>query len=676
MNQNSASNNQDFTNEIEQGGVKDVPNSKASFFSRKVVIALALTVVSLVLGGVIYSQMASSTNKETKSTNKNEASLVSKKSIENGSAQQPQKELERIFFAAPVLESNGKITHRVASILENGIDLQFYDETNTGNSLIPPVANKKYGKICFHSANESSPSNAMIIDLNGTEFVPLTDKISVFPSFNPEGDKIVAVEFEPPSDESPNIRTSIILIESESKAVLLRKRMDNPIMLPQFSHNSEYIIYGEFGCENQAIYKRKLTKTGDSYDLGDPQLVCNVAAGKIVIFLVSPTQDKLLKIEMSESKTDFKINLDIIDINDGTASPIEVASLIENDKLFPITWSSENNIVYLYKMNDNTNVNSLIKLNIETGDSVEIYTFTILQKEPKSDSVEEFSQEQLDANRVNADIISQDGGKDRIFFYNEKEIMSVLEDGTKLCHHGKVREGDEVIETISDKETKKLIFKVKEKNRYSYRVFIQDWAASELTETPLFEDLDVDQAIIIPNSGNIAFSPDKQKYYGNLLIPNNNGNSYVNLIPTDLRLNISIRPQLSHDGKSIICYSDMNPRAFYEVPLDGKSSPKMIYAPDISLDSFLVSPIDKRIFAKNGLNTFYLIEPKEEGESIFKRFESDDIDRDLSYFRLISWSSNGRFIYMDKTDCSGHTLIKLEIETGKITTIYEIEKGD
>lgn len=263
----------------------------------------------------------------------------------------------------------------------------------------------------------------------------------------------------------------------------------------------------------------------------------------------------------------------------------------------------------------------------------------------------------------------------------QKEIMSISEDGKDPRFHGKVRDGETItLQPVSHNETKKFAFG-SSRNGNSARSYLHDWSSSEINETPLF-----DSTSSIPcfsrDGKRMIFKSVKDKEC-NLTVFKMDDQNFENVRSLSSK-DMIFTPKYSFDEKSVI-YAKIeigSPSKYYKLKLDGTEEPKLIGIAKAPA-KFLVSPTEEKLFKINSLKNnstvtteFVLIGTEDTEDNEMKPEQIiHTIEKCESIFELLSYSSNGEFVYMSERHADkSSSVIKMNIRNGEMEEVFSLNR--
>lgn len=304
-----------------------------------------------------------------------------------------ENDLERIFFFFPFINQYGQHERKIHSILEDGteIDCKVQDAENRalGNLLSNSEA-----KIFAYTVDIYDEPRIFIQNWDDSEpfsSILLSNHFRTS-SFSRDGEKIIIADFDKFSiiDLNGTDLNQIPLIEQERCS------------FPSFSSDGKSIIYSK-----QEAYKLDIFKINIDGDRV-PKKICETHDQLFKPFLVSPIEDKLLKIEPVEDDDSSEIpninlysqfgyilnknknlnkdnhrtyKIDLVDfsnINGMTSESIGKFTVNGYHSYKFLHWSSNGKYVYMVLMSLSETPIFIVKLDIESKKMVKIYDFPVL----------------------------------------------------------------------------------------------------------------------------------------------------------------------------------------------------------------------------------------------------------------------------------------------------------
>lgn len=393
---------------LEQGEVAFDSNKK-HVFSKNVLIAIAGGIITMILGGLVLVHFSSKTSSGSSIQSKNGSSLK---------VQELETEPDRIFFLAPSKNQNGEFNDKVPirCIDENGTEIDIKSEDSDDKNIHVLITSSMKARLfaCTDLVDKNDQKPRIFIkswdDSKQSSGSPLIDADTAFPSFSPDGKLIALAVFE-----SKKITKFLICdIEGKILETFDLDEISGP-SYPLLTSDGKSIIYAVNELYENLIYR--ISVEGDR----NPQRICEYATNSPRPFILSSLQDKLLFMEEgnevengencqnseeygldSESNShrvqgysDFNIFehdedrvnhfvkfvlVDFSDMKDIKSRTIYKAKINIRDSYAMISMSSNDKYAFMTKEID-FKLESIVKLEIETGEMIEIYKFPKVEGE-------------------------------------------------------------------------------------------------------------------------------------------------------------------------------------------------------------------------------------------------------------------------------------------------------
>lgn len=283
------------------------------------------------------------------------------------------------------------------------------------------------------------------------------------------------------------------------------------------------------------------------------------------------------------------------------------------------------------------------------------------------------NQQPLISKNERSFISKKRSGVDRIFFVvragSMDEIQSILADKTELLTHGKFRNNHIFPEFSTNNEVQLVVFNVTMQGQV--RIVLHNWnsdSSEVLDSIGMTPALSVDgNQIVFINGGN--------RERTNLKIVSKNGDvlKEVYLAEDFARVN---SPFFTHDGNSLLfLLTNDNSASISKINIDDNEQVEKICDMDSAKVNFLVSPVSDKI-----IYHYKIFESRTAKFSLVDFNDMRDIKTHLIEIEiegtqkldLLSWSSDGKCVYMHKIKDGSRSIVKLDLESEEIIEIYEI----